>query len=228
MEINLSDVLSILLKKIWILLIVAILCSVLFFSLSEFVISPSYTTTAKMLVNPNETSNPSTGGDLNQMNYNERIVSTYIEILQTNDFLSKVSEKVHGAYTPDELRKMINISAVNGTQIFNISVKHTSPNHSYTIANAVVELAPMHIMNIYPADSVGVVESPVLPTVPSSPNVLRNTFLGFLLGFVISSVIIVLMHLLDTRLKSEEDLTSNFEIPILGSIPKIATEKKEV
>lgn len=228
MEINLKDVLKILLKKIWIILLASVLCSVLFFSVSEFVIPPTYTTTAKMLVNPQGSHNSPTGsGNLNQITYNERIVSTYIEILRTNDFLSKVSEKLHNAYTPDELRRIITISAVNNTQMFNIAVNHKNPNYSFAITNAVVELAPMHIVNIYPTDSLGLVESPSMPVKPSGPDVLRNTVLGFLIGFAFSCVVIVLMHLIDTRLKSEEDLTNNFDIPILGSIPKIATGKKE-
>ena len=226
MEFTLKDILTILLKKIWIILLVSVLCMALFFSFSNFLMSPSYTTTAKMLVNQKETGN-NASANLNQINYNERIVGTYVEILQTNNFLEKVSEKINQTYTSSELRSMISISAVNSTQIFQISVRNTNPSHAFTIANAIVELVPEHIMNIYPADSVGVVESPVLPSSPSSPNVKLYTILGFFVGFLITFIIIILMELLDTRLKSEEDLTNNFEIPILGSIPKMVISKKE-
>ena len=65
-----------------------------------------------------------------------------------------------------------------------------------------------------------------MPKAPTSPDVARNTAVGALLGLVIAAMIVILLAMIDTTIRSEEDLIDAFEIPILGVIPKLP-EKEE-
>ena len=53
----------------------------------------------------------------------------------------------------------------------------------------------------------------------TSPNVMRTTILAGIIGALIPYLIALIVTILDSRIKKEEDLKNNFEYPLLGQIP---------
>ena len=58
-------------------------------------------------------------------------------------------------------------------------------------------------------------------TSPSSPNIRRNTMIGFLAGAVVMIVTVLLIELLDTRVKRPEDVEDVMQIALLGVVPNL-------
>ena len=58
-------------------------------------------------------------------------------------------------------------------------------------------------------------------TSPSSPNIRRNTMVGFLAGAVVMVVTVLLVELLDTRVKRPEDIEDVMQIALLGVVPNL-------
>jgi chain length regulator len=58
-------------------------------------------------------------------------------------------------------------------------------------------------------------------TSPSSPNIRRNTMVGFLAGAVVMVVAVLLVELLDTRVKRPEDIEDVMQIALLGVVPNL-------
>ena len=58
-------------------------------------------------------------------------------------------------------------------------------------------------------------------TSPSSPNIRRNTLVGFLAGAVVMVVTVLLVELLDTRVKRPEDIEDVMQIALLGVVPNL-------
>ena len=58
-------------------------------------------------------------------------------------------------------------------------------------------------------------------TSPSSPNIRRNTMVGFLAGAVVMVVTVLLVELLDTRVKRPEDIEDGMQIALLGVVPNL-------
>ena len=84
-----------------------------------------------------------------------------------------------------------------------------------TLRTAVSEQI-ISVMNI---DAVNTVEDASLPTKPSSPNVKRNTLIGFLIGFVLSAGLIVLRSIMDDTVKNSDDVEKYLGVPVMGLIP---------
>ena len=84
-----------------------------------------------------------------------------------------------------------------------------------------LEVAPDKMTNIVDGGSVKIIDRPLEPEFPSSPNILKNTFLGLVLGFILSASIVVLMELLDSRVRDEDQLRNMFDLPVLAVIPEI-------
>lgn len=68
-------------------------------------------------------------------------------------------------------------------------------------------------------DNVQILDKATLPEAPSSPKVMRNTAIGAMLGFILGIGIALIKELSDTRVKTSEDVTEAFDIPVLGLIP---------
>ncbi|CAG6151592.1 capsular polysaccharide biosynthesis protein Cps14C [Streptococcus pneumoniae] len=60
---------------------------------------------------------------------------------------------------------------------------------------------------------------------PSSPNIKRNTLIGFLAGVVGTSVIVFLLEFLNTRVKRPEDIENTLQMTLLGVVPNLGKLK---
>lgn len=219
MELSILDILSILLKRMWIILLSAVVGMSGAFIISVFLISPTYTSYCVMYVNPNQTEQ-NQAGTYNELQYAQKLVNSYLVILQNSVFLDQVAEKSGLGYSAGQIREMISLSSINNTEFFEVKIAAPSAQDAYELVGKIAELAPAEITRIKEADSVKIVSPATLPEAPSAPNVMVNTVIGVMVGLIFSAAAAVLIEVLDTRIKSEDDLSRHYTLPILGSIPK--------
>lgn len=218
LEYSLADLLSIILKRIWIIVLCVAVFAVTAFSVSEYVIDEKFTATVSMYVQPKAESSQA-AATLSDLNYAQKVVNTYVQMLKTNVFMEAVARETALGYSAGQLMSMVKMDSVNQTEIFRINVTSEDPGHSLLIAETIAVLAPQRIIEINNADAVRVVDPATLPTFPSSPNVLRNTAIGALIGLALSVALVLLLDMLDRRIKDEEDIRNNYDIPLLGVVP---------
>ena len=221
---TIQDLIDIIFTHIKLIIIITLLAGLTAFVVSEFFIAPKYEANVKLFVN-NTRANQGDTTSISDLNASERLVNTYMEIVKSNTVLAKVSKnaaKEYGlSYGPERLKGMVSTQAVKNTEIFYVKVLSKSPEHSQLLANQIAKDAPEEIMDFVEATSVKVIDSAVLPHAQSSPNVKLNAALGFLLGLILSVLLVLLIDMLDVTIRSEEDLKSITELPILGVIPSI-------
>jgi len=223
MDISLEELFRLIRKNILLIIICAMIGSGGAFSISKFAISKTYISTVKLYVSTPESSQDSTV-NFNALNYAQKVVNTYIEMLKTDSFYKKVMDQSKVNYTVDNFRKMVTFSALNNTEVFQAQVSARDPNEAKTIADAITTLAPTTIGELKENSSLKIVDSAVLPDKPSSPNTVINTIIGFLLGVIGSVTIVLLRNSLNVRIKNEDDLIEKYNIPILASIPAFNTQ----
>ena len=110
---------------------------------------------------------------------------------------------------------------MNETEIIEVRVQSPDAQHSQILVDAVLEGAQEEITRIIQAGNVKVIDEAKLPTAPSSPNVVQNVAIGFLLGAIISMGLVFMIDVFDSRIKIEGDLMEVRELPLLGVIPDI-------
>ncbi|NLB28953.1 MAG: hypothetical protein GX823_01810 [Clostridiales bacterium] len=219
-EYTLSELISALLKRVWIIILFVVIFTVGAFLFTRIFIEKKYTASVSMYVAPNAAgSEVIAAATLSDLNYAQKVVNTYIEILMTNAFMESVAQKDGLDFSAAQLKGMVNIRAVNQTEIFKISVTTSAPELSLQLANTIAEMAPEKIIEIKDADAVRVVDPAVLPRGPSSPNLMKNTAIGALLGLVLSVLLVIALDWLDIRIKDEEDFKKHYNVPLLGAIP---------
>lgn len=206
-------------KKIWVVIISVILCGAIAASSSVFLIAPEYQASALLYVNNNApSSNASLGMSYADLTAAKSLVDSYLVILQSRGTLEDVIEYTGVDRTYAELRGMLTSAAVNETEIFQVVVTSTDPEEAEAIANGIAEILPQRIASIIDGTSTKVVDYAIVPSAASSPNHIKNTILGALIGFILSVGIIVLVELFDVTLKEEEDIKRCSNYPILAHV----------
>lgn len=129
-------------------------------------------------------------------------------------------------YSNQTLRGMISANALNSTEILEVKVTSKDPEEAAEIANTLAKLAPPEIIRVVQAGGVELIDEAVVNVNPVAPNIQLNTVIGALLGAVLACLGILILAMLDTRIKSEEDLQRQYELPVLGVIPDILETMK--
>lgn len=222
-EISFKRLTEILMQSISMIVAVTIIVGIIAFVYSETMVVPEYESTVSLYVNNESGKNTDKilGTDITA---SQMLVDTYIIIIKSNTVLNEVCKKLEEqgieGYDAESLAKKINASATNETEIFGVTVRDTNPKHTYMIANIIADVAPPIIKDFVEASSVKVIDY-AKEGKRVSPNIQRNTILGLLIGLILSCGFVVLREMFDMRIKTEDDLTKMFELPILGIIPDI-------
>ncbi|HEX2986193.1 MAG TPA: Wzz/FepE/Etk N-terminal domain-containing protein [Caproiciproducens sp.] len=228
MELSVKDLFRIIRKNFILLLICGLIGLGGSYSISRYLMHPTYISTVKLYVYTKGDSTQSANYNyLNDLNYAQKVVNTYIEMLRTNSFYKSVKDKANLDYSIDELKDMISFSVLNDTEVFQVSVSSHKPEEAKNIADTVTALAPQTISAIKESALLKVVDSATFPTAPSSPKILQNSMIGFILGLAAAFFYAFLRETLDVRIKQEEDLSTKYPVPILGSIPDFGAKNQK-
>lgn len=217
-EINVIQLLKALWAKKVLILLVAIVAGAVSFAYSSFVVKPEYRSTTRIyVVNRNQSDKPGlTNQDLQAGTY---LVKDYREIILSQDVLEKVVSDLGLTINAKTLAKKVQVTVPADTRIVSISVSDHKPDEASRIANALREVAAQKIIAVTRVSDVTTLEEARPATGPSSPNIRRNTLMGIGAGAGLVIVVVLLVELLDDRIKRPEDIEDVMEISLLGVIP---------
>ena len=206
-------------KKIAIIL-TAIVAALVAFGVSSFILTPEYSSTTRIyVVNRNQSENAGlTNQDLQAGTY---LVKDYKEIILSQDVLEKVISNLKLEKSGKGLSKKIQVTVPVDTRIVSIVVKDDQPEEASRIANALREVAAEKIIKVTRVSDVTTLEEARPALTPSSPNIRRNTLFAFLAGGAAMVILILLLELLDDRVKRPEDVEEVMQVALLGIIPDL-------
>lgn len=218
--IDIVQLFKILWKKKIAIILTAIVAAVLAFGVSSFVLTPEYSSTTRIyVVNRNQSEKSGlTNQDLQAGTY---LVKDYKEIILSQDVLEKVISNLKLEKTVKELSKKIQVTVPVDTRIVSIAVKDAQPEEASRIANALREVAAEKIISVTRVSDVTTLEEARPALTPSSPNIRRNTALAFLAGGAVMVVSVLLLELLDDRVKRPEDVEEVMHVALLGIVPDL-------
>ena len=210
-----------LLRKLWsrkfFIIFIALVVGTIALLGSVFLIKPKYTSTTRIYV-VSRTADSITNQDLQAGSY---LVKDYQEVITSNEVLSSVIDKEKLSLTPNELSSMISVTIPTDTRVISISVEDDNAQEAATIANTVREVAAEKIKAVTKVDDVTTLEGAEVPKEPSSPNIKRNTLIGVIAGGVLAVISIIILEVLDDRVRRPEDIEDVLGLPLLGIVPDI-------
>ena len=220
-EINLALLGKVVLRRIWIVILVAIVLAAGTYICIKNFVTPMYKTHVSFCVNNGSTNQSVTAADLAT---SQRLVLTYVEGLRSNTVLNAVSKELGGAVSAGAISSMMSADTGSETEIFRVYISHSDPVMAAKVANAIAEVAPEQIARFIKGSSAEVVDWATIPTASYSPNATTGALTAAVLGAVLAAAVLCMIEILDVRVKGEEDLASISDIPVLGVIPDLTTE----
>lgn len=219
-EIDVFAMLKTLWKRKFSIVLVALVFAIVAFGYSAFLAKKEYQSTSRIYVvsRQNQDNNALTNSDLQAGSY---LVKDYREIILSQNVLSQAIEELKLDLTPAELSKKISVSVPTDTRILSITAKDGDPKEAARIANGLRNVAAEKIISVTKVSDVTTLDEAEVPQSPSSPNIRRNVLLGFIAGAGLMVVLMVVVEVLDDRVKRPEDIEELMGLTLLGIVPDI-------
>ncbi|MCC3869619.1 YveK family protein [Terrisporobacter mayombei] len=218
--IDLREYFFILKKKMWIIVLSAVICGVISGLVSFYVLKPVYEANTTLIVNKeveNETTQMTTSDDLN---FVQKLALTYGEIIKSRSVITSTIDKLNLDMTYEELSEAVSITNVENTQIIKISVKNENPRVAATICNTIPEIFSTEVQRIVKASGTEVIDKAAVPEEPVKPNKTMNILIAMVLGPMVSVFVIFLRQALNTKIKEPKDIEEKLGLPVFGVVPK--------
>ncbi len=235
-EYSILEILRIILKRVWLVATVGILCASLAFIYCVTLATPKYSASAAIIG-----SNGNIGADLdidftagttdtsiksNDLAASLSLTDTYVYVLtkmpsECQEFVDRITEA-------DLVEKFneseVDIVAREDTLIIDITVISPDEDASKQVANIYSECAPDFIAEY----NIGMVTSlsKARKTTQVSPRTLVSTMLAGVLGVAVTCMIIIYLAVSDKTINGEDDIKNNYDIPLLGSVPDFQSTVK--
>lgn len=224
-EINLQDLFKYFISKILLIILVTVFFGLIGSLYLLFVQTPMYkSTTTLLLANVSGMDGSSSSITTNDITLNQKLVSTYREIIKSRKVLKQVIDNLELDYQYEQLASLITVGSVNDTEIIKVTVKNEDPLAAMNIANEVADTFCDEIINFYQIQNVNIIDKAELNDSPYNVNLVKQIVIYLLIGFVASCAIVFIMYYFDTTIKTKEEVEEKIGLPVLGIIPI----KKEV
>ncbi len=159
-----------------------------------------------------------------KMNYAMRMLPTYIQLMNTNEFYSTVITDVNNTYNANYqaslVKSSMKIDTITDTAMFRVTVTTGDAELSYKIAKQLETTIP----NYFKTKNQGLVKASVedralKASTARSLGYPKKCAIAAIAGMIVAAAYVALRTLLDVRIRSTDELTEKYSIPVLGAIP---------
>lgn len=214
--IDLMELFFALRKHILLLILTAIIGGGLGFTVSRFVLTPTYTSTSMIYVMSKETTLTS----LADLQIGSQLTQDYKVLVTSRTVMEDVIQKLGLRYDYSTLRRKVSLDNPQNTRILNISVLDTDPKMAKQLTDAVADSASSYIADIMEQDPPKIIEYGEIPLQKTGPKTGRNTLMGAVLFLLAAVAFVTIDMLTNDTIKTEDDIENYFGLPVLAAIPE--------
>ena len=152
-----------------------------------------------------------------------QLLDTYMVVVKSNKVMDAVAERLNADYpgiSPDYIANTLSMAPVSKTGVLEVVSTTLDAQLSADICNAVLDVAPSEIIRVVSAGSIEIIDYAEVPAYPNSHNIRQKALIGALVGMVLACGLLLLLFLMDHRVKDENDIVENYTPPVLCSIQR--------
>ena len=217
-EIDLGELISHFIERLYIVFIAIIVCLAVGLVYTVFIKKPLYKSDVNIIV-VNKEKNTTTLQ--NEITANQKLAATYRELIGSRRVLKQVINNLNLDYSYAKLNKMISTENINGTEILRITVASKDAKEAKEIANEIAVIFQDEIVNIYNLENVTIIDKAEMAKNPYNVNIVKDSVIYIILGFVLSCGIIFVIYYFDNTIKSVEQAEKYLGLPVIGAIPVV-------
>lgn len=160
-------------------------------------------------------------------NFLQQRVVSYAQLLTAPVVLGPVVKGLGLSTTADELANNVTATIPPNTVLIDVTVANGDPHVAQRIAGAIGGQFPKTIEDLEKVKShsgspvkVTLTKPPTFNATPVSPRPVRNIAIGLILGIFSSLAMVLLRHILDTKVRTKDDVENLVDgVAVIGSIP---------
>lgn len=233
-NVTIQKIISILLQRIKFIILATLVVGLLFFLYSKVIVTPMYNTSAMIYIqnyskstSTNANSSSGNNDDTNSEGNNAKAQKIYSSDISGSSNLANVCVTLF--QNSDEITSLydgctVKISLNEDTFFITISVDGTDPDKCAEVANSIAQTAEEVFHNHFDYGQIGLIRSAKIPASPYGPNNFKNTLIGLVVGLAASCLISILLELIDTTVKPDEDLQKIYNLPVFAEIPDFESQ----
>jgi tyrosine-protein kinase len=218
--VELNEYLDILRRR-WLAVVIITLTTLALASAVTLALPKKYTATTRLFI---AVAGDSVTDLAQGSNFAEKQMSSYAEVATSPRVLAPVIQQLGLQTTPKKLAESVEATVPVDTVILEIAVTDPNPTRAAQIANAVGQGLAEATAELSPKrDGTETVKANIIadaqvPDKASSPKILQNLGIGLIVGLLVGLGVAVLRHVLDTKVRNENDVRALTDSPILGVV----------
>lgn len=213
MGIDLVEILSLLLRKWWMICLSLLIGASVAFGYTKFLVTPQYQASSMIYVLGKA------GGESINVQLSRQLTSDFITLAKSRPVIEEVIDKLGLDMTYEGVSGMISVENPTDTSMLKTTVTSVKPDLAKDLANAMADTMADRIQEVMVTDKPSIVEKAIEPQHPVTPNTVKNIILGGLLGAILMMGILVMRFLMDDRIKNQEDVERYLQLNVLATIP---------
>lgn len=209
-------------RRRWVLIVASVVVAVAVAALVTFQMTPQYASSARLFVS---TSTSDSGEAYQGSLFSAQRVQSYADLATGEELARRVIEANDLQMEPGDLAEQIDTTVVPETVLLEVTVTDPSPQRARALAQSVAQELTVFVSELERPEGrdnapikATIVDPASVPESPVSPQPVRNLGLAFVLGLLLGLGLAVLRELLDTTVKTQEDVVETAGAPVMGTI----------
>lgn len=218
---TLLELLKLMRKHLRLVIALPIVCAIAMGLVSFLFMPNTYTASTSMYVLTK--SNNDTGGVSSTDLSASQMLTNDVATLITSDRVTKDTATALQMNSLDDYK--IAVTSETTTRVITLSVTGQDAQSTAIIANELAKNVSDVAQEVMDVQSVNVIDEAATPDIPSGPKRALYTAVAFLAGLFLAVAIVVLMDVLNTRVRGAEDVEELLGVPVIGRIPAMKEGK---
>lgn len=156
----------------------------------------------------------------NDIQMYQQLVRTYSEIVKSETVLDQVRNNLNLDLTLEELADKMKVQILNNSEMIKLAVTDGNAQGAADLANEIARVFSATIQDVMEEDNVAILDEARVHAVPTGPNIPLNVVIGGFLGFMAGLLYAIFKEFTHRSIRSAQDFTRTFDVPVIGSIPK--------
>ena len=226
-ELDLKELFTIFWERKTQAILIILVFAIIGMTYSYFMVEPDYKATTKLVLTQSSVDSKDDSITQADVTLNSKLVSTYGEIIKTDNVLKTVVNNINNPdITIKDIKENVTVKSVKETELLEITVKNANPNYAAQIANEIAKVFCERVVEIYSISNTYVLDRAEPDATPYNINHIKDIAVFAFIGVIVAVVYILIANMLDNTIKTEQDIEKICGLLVLSTIPDYSLENK--
>lgn len=212
---TLLELFQLLKKHLKLVIALPVVCAIAMGVVSFTMMDNTYTATTSMYILAKTDGSQTSYNDLSA----SQMLSNDIATLLDSDSVKSGAAKELGLANLNGYK--VSVTSETTTRVITLAVTGDSPDGAAAVANAMATSVSTVAQDVDAAQAINVIDKAKVPEQPSGPNRKLYIAVAALAGLFAAVAIVVLLDMLNTRVRSVDDAVELLGVPVIGRFPVV-------